>query len=251
MEKKPRKKTDANAWLNTYADMVTLLLCFFVLLYSASEIDATRWKQIADNLRNPAFQPTQPGDPGEEEGMDTAQAEDPLIDFRALLNKISEEFEGENTVDIQISESGDFVFVTFRDSIFFEPNKAELLPSGNRALRKFIRAISGSEDVIGALKVYGHTTQLREANEYLNIRFDIGLSTERAATVLSRIMIDCDIVGKNVSADGKGMYWPVADFRTEEGRRMNRRVEILVANDLTKGITLEEVYEVLGIELHE
>ena len=51
-KKKSESKIDPNAWMSTYSDMVTLLLCFFVMLYAASTPDETKWQYIFQNFTN-------------------------------------------------------------------------------------------------------------------------------------------------------------------------------------------------------
>ena len=252
MGKKPRKKVDANAWLNTYADMVTLLLCFFVLLFSMSSLSMAQFDKLAEAL-NPTDKVLL-GLVGENEDPLTIDSSNPeaeadinLTELGKEIMAIIEEANLDGSVDVEAGEG--YVFLTFRDNIFFAPNRANILPDGRRALDAFIKSIRGREKNISILSVHGHTTQLNE--ERIDKQFDRELSSNRAVNVLTYIENRTRMNGKFCESIGHGMYYPVADFKTEPGREKNRRVEIYIASDKLGHLTLSQVYDMIGIETHD
>ena len=123
-----RRKKDSggggDSWLNTYADMVTLLLCFFVLLYSISSVDAAKWAIVVKSFNPNAGKETAQiiaGEPADESRFDsteiTANTEiDSLDELYFVLSK--EIVEQDLESDVELSKGDGFAFVTFRNNVF-------------------------------------------------------------------------------------------------------------------------------------
>ena len=225
------------SWIDTYADMVTLILCFFVLLYSMSNMEESKFQFIAQafssmgkvfntvvaeqmNVKDPT------GNLIEDAMLNSAESELPTTfddPYNVLAQYITDT--GLNdTVELEKGAAG--ITLKFRDNIFFEPDKAELLDTGKTLLSDLSPAFEAVDELILGIKVSGHTAKVPESptDEWT-------LSSDRANNVL-RYMMELDFCSVDkLSSSGYGGYRPVESNETEEGRRSNRRVEITIARN--------------------
>ncbi len=223
-----RKKSGGGGanWMDTYGDMVTLLLCFFVLLYSMSTINEEKWQMVVNSFqRKPSS--TALGQGGKDQVRQTTEE-----DVQAALNKIADtlnEYSVKNNLQQQmtVSQGADYVFITFQNAVFFAGDNFELLDTGKKMLDEVAKAIAPQSKMIDELRVMGHTSQ-GAPDHANNPTVDRFLATNRAATVTvylqNKNIVDAD---KLVSV-GYGQWRPVAGFDTEEDRAQNRRVELMI-----------------------
>ena len=187
-------------WMDTYGDMVTLLLCFFVLLYSISTIDAEKWMLVVRSFNKDAIIEKGGPDP------DVAEAG-----------------------DILVSKGDGYVFISFADAIFFDGDSTNLRADGKRMLDGIMPALNQCAPSIDELKVLGHTAQAGNVpNKALNDRMIAG---GRAATVAAYIQdgtVD-NLDPARIVDEGHGQWLNVAPHDgTEENRVKNRRVELMI-----------------------
>jgi chemotaxis protein MotB len=232
-KKKKKKEVNKDAWLNTYADMITLVLVFFVLLYSMSSIDAGKYKLLVE-IFNPAALEEPQGDmmPTVETDDATSSVEDikleeivDLEDLYQYLSKYAKENGLEDSIEIVKGETA--VQIKFMSTVFFEPDLAQIKPPGKKILGDIGTAIGYVEPTIKAIRIDGHTAV---ADSPIN---DRDLSSDRANEVLKFLENGYIADPSKLLAVGFGMYRPIAPNDTEENRAKNRRVEILVSEDET------------------
>lgn len=231
-KRKPPEEGGAN-WMDTYGDMVTLLLCFFVLLYSISSVDQQKWEIVVKSFNPGADAVSQivtnsdqkDGDHDVEGGMDKPKTIDDFDElFYTLQELIQQGKLGENVS----MESGDgFAFITFQDMVFFDGDSSVLRDDGKPILQAFGQAMAGLNDSIQQIQVLGHTSQAAPGipNEAHTDRL---LSAERSAEVVAYLQQVSDIDPAKMISSGFGQFRPIAEFDTPEGRAKNRRVEILI-----------------------
>lgn len=245
---KRRKKSGGGAnWMDTYGDMVTLLLCFFVLLYSISTIDVVKWENLVRSM-NPnvenVSQVVQDTDiePGEEAVPGSIQSDEA---FDQLYEALSDEMEKADVADqVTIHEGKDYQFITFRDSIFFDGDSPVLRDEGKRVLDGFVRATKPAveADVVKEIHVMGHTTQANP-NAPVDLQKDRVLSADRSANVVIYLQ-SLDLMDPAFMIhEGYGQFHPIATFDTAEGREKNRRAEILILQKDATQKSLAEYYE--------
>ncbi len=240
--KRKKSAESGGSWMDTYGDMVTLLLCFFVLLYSISTIDVVKWENLVRSMNPNAENVSQVVDdvdlePGEEAVPGSIQSDQK---FDQLYEGLQEEMaKAQASQNVQIYKGEDYQFITFRDSIFFDGDSYVLREEGKKVLDGFVRATKPAVDIIKEIHVMGHTTQA-STSDNIDVQKDRLLSAERSANVViylqSKNLMDPSLM----IHEGYGQFHPIATFETEEGREKNRRAEILI---LEKGATQKSLSE--------
>lgn len=226
------------SWLDTYADMITLILCFFVLLYSMSTMDELKFQYIAQAFSSmgkvinavvaeqvDVLDPT--GNLLEDPQLNASQVAETPETFDQLYQFLSQ-FIADNdlSASIELEKGAAGITLKFRDNIFFEPDSATLQPSGRKVLEGIAPAFKSVDHLILGIKVSGHTARAPASpvDEWT-------LSSDRANNVV-RYMMELDFISPDkLSSSGYGGYRPVDTNDTPEGRRNNRRVEITIARN--------------------
>ncbi len=250
MAKKKEKvvKTGVDEWMATYSDMVTLLLCFFVLLYAASTPDETKFQYIFQSFNsvgtfiNPfIFEENNPGEsqtdndgntdipPNSGEGT-TDNSEDSIglpknyDDLFSWLSATVESSDYSDSIDVS-QDSSSQIHIRLNNAIMFEGDSAVLLKSGMEALKEITPGIKAIGDYIKTIRVQGHTAKgLSAINDW-------DLSSARACSVTKFLDFQVIVDSEKYIAEGRGPYDPIADNDTEEGRQENRRVELIITRN--------------------
>ena len=243
MKKKKREEGGAK-WMDTYGDMVTLLLCFFVMLYSISNVDQNKFRALVESLNPDAIQQMEEAMTGAGDGQSqagtsgTEQSE--FDDIYQRLIAMSEELGIQEQADIYQGDG--YTFISFRDQVFFDGNSPILKDEGKIILDSFCEAIAPAADTIKELEVLGHTSQGTPdvPNEIVTDRV---LSAERSAQVVAYIQEKDIISPEKLVGCAYGQWRPIASFDTTEDRAKNRRAEILITKNGSVERSLEEYYE--------
>ncbi|MBO4915680.1 MAG: flagellar motor protein MotB [Oscillospiraceae bacterium] len=229
-------------WMDTYGDMVTLLLCFFVLLYSMSTISQDKWKAIVQSFNPSAVLDAQEtsGNDGPIAGDDNLgtgelqlgpeemtpqDVEDALQMLFQSLKSYAEESQMEDV--IEITKGDGYVFVSFADAVFFDGDSPVLRRDGKEILDVVIGALEPAVPAIDELRVMGHTAQAR-ADAPNPVEGDRRLASNRATNVLIYIQENCSIEPARLLSIGYGQWRPVDSNADGAHRAHNRRVELLI-----------------------
>lgn len=249
------------AWMATFSDLMNLLLCFFVLLFSMSSVDAQKFELIAASfsktfsifsagssaigdgvlISNGVSQLNEldkyvnsmgKAEEVEEEKLDAleeAKAEQ-LRESEELAERISEAV-NENSLQqyVDVEFNSQYVQLTLRGGILFDSGSAQLKPEALPMMEKVgIILQRYAESVI---EIEGHTDNVPIHNskfENNNV-----LSTFRALTIVDYLTENTNLDRALIKHSGRGEYVPVADNSTPEGRAKNRRVEIKIYHTLS------------------
>ena len=246
---KMRKKSGGGGanWMDTYGDMVTLLLCFFVLLYSMSTISEEKWKMLVVSF-NPdaALTMTESSgndgpnaDPNELDGSGIGLSQVDIDEDMAQLYELLVTYVAQQNAQdsISVSKGDGKVFVTFNQAAFFDGDDWQLREESKPLLEMVAAMLSEVAKSIDEVRVMGHTAQ-GDPNKPNNIIVDRQLSAMRAATTLAYIQQFCTVDPARLISEGYGQWRPVASNDTAEGRAQNRRVEMIIS-----GRNLEEELE--------
>lgn len=235
MARKKRKDSGGGAsWLETYSDMVTLLLTFFILLYSMSTVDAQKYAAIVASFSkemNPKIYYTQGSSSDEvEESEDVELNDEPteldeneLDQLYTLLKQYVDDKELNGQVEIEKSE--EYVFIRFSDTVTFRGYSDILETSGKEILDVLADGLNLVDEYIEEVIIAGHTAEVA----YDKTDIDRSLSTDRANVVLKYLEDKNVIDPSKYLSIGYGLYSPIADNNTPEGRAKNRRVEIYIS----------------------
>lgn len=244
MKKKPEEKIDED-WMSTYGDMVTLLLCFFVLLYSMSTVSEDKWKALVQSFNPAAIQTaTDPqgfggpfadpeaglDNPGMNQPNDLAAAQEEINDmlenlYQAINSMVAED--GMESV-IQVEMENGKVYIHFSDSVFFLPDQFRLEPAGQDILSKICPLLDEAEEAIDEICIQGHTAQAR-ANQANEPKGDYRLAFNRALEVMLFLQENSRIHPARMVPESYGQWRPISSNATPEGRIPNRRVEMIIS----------------------
>ena len=226
---------DCGSWMDTYGDMVTLLLCFFVMLYSMSSLDQQKWEvfvksifpssgdteQIAINQDISEAEYDVSGNMEFDESV--SDPENPEELYIALMEALSSSgIEG-----VSISREDGYTFLVFENQAFFEGDKSDLTSEAVMILDILCNVVQQYEASIAQINIMGHTAQAR-ADRANNARTDRVLSAMRSAEVAAYIQNKNIIDPSKLVGLSYGQYRSVSENDTSEGRAKNRRVEFLI-----------------------
>jgi chemotaxis protein MotB len=232
----------APAWMATYGDLVTLLLCFFVLLYAMSDVNEIKLQQIAASFSgNPILITENSGSDGINEMLGNGIMEMPNIpknvekenkekqEAQEQLAKMASEFKtyfAENDANefIEVELNEDYIVLNFKDGILFDVGKSSIRQEALNILKAV--AIELEINSENDIEILGHTD-----NDPINtIQFPNNwtLSASRAINVGLYFIEQGNIIPSRISAVGKGEYFPISPNDTPENKASNRRVEIFI-----------------------
>lgn len=227
MARKKRKPDDinTNAWMDTYADTITLLLTFFILLYSMSSTDNDKLKVIAAALKGEITGiPTKLEDTPDalegvlEQGIGLKNPYDALVEqVQDIIN------ESGLTESIKIREEDTGIVLQLSESILFDTGRADLKPESTKVLDIISKLIPSIQNDI---MVQGHTDNVPINSSTYKSNWE--LSTQRAVCVVKYFIENKGLDPTRFSATGYGEYKPLVDNTTAENRAINRRVDILI-----------------------
>lgn len=233
MYRKKRKKDDinSNSWMDTYADTITLLLTFFILLYSFSTIDNEKLKAVAYSLKSQVS--------GEE--PITIDETDKNIDnitprigakseYDILVEKITKLLQQNGLTDlVKIREEDAGVILQIGDNIMFDTADARLKGESKKVLDVVSSLIP---KINNEIMIQGHTDNRPIKSSQYESNWE--LSTARAFAVLKYFINDKHLDPKRFSATGYGEYRPIVENSSEENMEINRRVDILIVQEREK-----------------
>jgi len=217
------EKTDR--YLITYSDLITLLLGLFVILYSSSQVDSSKYKEMSSAFAS-VFGNKTKGDgilPGSKGGviLPKAQKTTSVNELEKEANNVLNEFFLSNQIFMQ--NSGSTLVISLPESLLFTSSKADINVNGNVILDSLSSLLANTDLLIS---VDGHT----DSNPIRTFRYESNwhLSTDRALNV-GYALIKRGLPEEHLVIRGFAAQRPIADNSTEEGRGKNRRVDITIS----------------------
>lgn len=222
---------NAERWLLTYADLITLLMVFFVVLYSMSSADTTKFKAVSAALQQ-AFNldvlqgqaPTSIGDGSALPAppADTLISTSDVPQVAQIKNKVLAALEGATQVpDVEVTTDRDGVVIRLSGSYLFDSGRAELKPNSLAVLDAIATVIRPLENEV---RIDGHTDSMPIDSARYPTNWE--LSAARALAVTRYLSETDNVRAGRLIAAGFGEFRPLAPNDTRDGRAKNRRVEI-------------------------
>lgn len=230
---KYEKKQSAGApeWMATYGDLVTLLLCFFIMLFATSNVDSEKFDVLVQSF-NPGLFDFTGGDNimglmDKDENNEMSNFFSTELVYQAELqgleDTLTEFVENEQLEDsLDIVRDSDKITLRFSSSLLFESGKATLKSEVKPYLDKISKTLPKDYDI----QIEGHTDNLPIHNAQFASNWE--LSALRGINVLKYMVNHCNIDSNRLSVAGYGEFRPIADNSTPEGRSQNRRVDIIL-----------------------
>ena len=244
--------------MDTYADMVTLLLTFFVLLFAISSVNEEKWKMVVEAFTDVEdVAQVEIADKDELSGGMYDSLEDVKVpaspneikdfdDLYAYLNAYI--IENELGSDMQLYDGDGYTFITFRNNILFDGNSAYIKWDGKAILDVLGDALVNVTAEVGAIRFEGHTARAGTAYSDRQSLFDRQLSSDRAVNVLYYMQCKGLLAPEKLTSTGHGEFKPLIPHDgTEATRIINRRVEVIIIENGAVDKSLEDIYkEVYG-----
>jgi chemotaxis protein MotB len=221
-------------WLLTYADMITLLMAFFIMMYSMSVLNMQKFRAVAFSIRSGFGGPLE-GGPGMLSFPQRKDSITPNLNDIAessglgaipgVAKEISEYIKEQGlaaVVRMRVEERG-LVVSLVTDEVLFNIGRAELRPKAKRILAKVAEVV---RDIPNDIAVEGHTCDLPISTAQFPSNWE--LSTARATTVVRYLIEESGLSPRRVSAAGYADSRPLVPNDSEAHRMLNRRVDIVV-----------------------
>lgn len=239
--RKNKKQNDEDGsanWMTTYSDLMTLLLVFFVLLYSFSVIDVKKFERFvvsfqgvgvlnrgAEPLDKPA-EHTYEVPSKQQETLQDISKPDPLYEIYLEIQQYLEANDLDVKIKVRYSKSG--LALEINDEILFASGKADLKPEAI----KILKDLSGfMKELPYVFSIEGHTDNRPIHNAEFDSNWE--LSATRAVKVVRYLTEDLNLDPRKFCAVGHGEYRPVAPNDTPENMAKNRRVTIFISRDFS------------------
>lgn len=229
MAKKTRHEEHENLerWLVSYADFITLLFAFFVMLYAISSLNTGKFRVLSNAIVATFEHKKQittshviiPKDTPQA-GKATPHVESVMLQAMQLLVQKS-------------SQKGDMKVISSKKGIVLRIQSSLLFETGHARIRR--EAFPVLKKIAAMLAKTNHEIRIRGFTDNHPIRTprypnNWSLSTMRSVNVLTRLLQYASIDPERIGASGFGKYRPIATNLTPDGREKNRRVEILILN---------------------
>lgn len=243
-EKKTEVKEGLPEWMATYGDMVTLLLCFFVLMFATSSVDAEKFKQVASSFSKSSLivinsqqqqsildalgnglvaMPEVKGDSDKEN--EQKLQEEGTEELAKIVENFKTYFAQNDLQDkVEIEQNDRYITLNFKDGILFDLGKADLKPEAKVILNVVADELLKYPD--NDIKIEGHTDNLPiKTEQYPNNWY---LSAARAISVATYFTDVKHFSPARISTEGYGEHRPKVPNNSLENRIINRRVEIKI-----------------------
>lgn len=217
-------KQDKQRWLLTYSDMITLLMIFFIVLYTISNVNSNKFSQIATSL-NKTFEGTNYYI-GNYAGNSIVEGNNTGNNINSVENKL-DEFIKQNNLQSMVTQKVDErgLVISLNDTLLFDTGSADI----REEQKSTLMAIGGMlKKLPNYIRVEGYTDNVPINNNKFHSNWE--LSVIRATNVVEILVKNVGIDPQKISAVGYGEYRPIAPNDNDKDRQLNRRVDIVIMN---------------------
>lgn len=213
------------SWLIPYADMLTLLLALFIVMFAMGQTDKEKLRKVSEQF-NIIFS-SGTGVLQQEGGGDSVLEnssiieEDKMTEVKLMLQEEIKSKGYNDKVKVELNKEG--LSISVQDAASFNSGDAELLKEFSPLL---IQISAMLQKLDNEIKIVGHTDNVPINNDKFNSNWD--LSSMRAINVMKFMVNVGKLDASKFSIQAFGEYMPKFDNSTEAGRAKNRRVEIVL-----------------------
>lgn len=234
MSKPPEvEKENHDRWVISYADLVTLLFGFFIILYATAEVDIVKFNKLSEGIAKAFNVEVKSGSGGSSAVLDGSSGIIPTPEGAALIDlnldfveRSIRERAAERGIDasrVLITRHDQQIIVRFAGNLVF--------PSASAALREDARPLllvvgSVVAELPNEIRIEGHTDNIPVGTELYPTNWE--LSSARATAVLRFLVEEAGLPAERAFAAGYGEFRPEATNATPEGRALNRRADIVI-----------------------
>lgn len=234
----------SGSWILTYSDMVTIVLCFFIIFFVTSSRENSLLSDIKNKLGNKVSTLEEESEKLRDYNLDLIKANKDLEnkanslaeelfklkDIKKDMKTSNEEFikylrENNLLDDVYLQQNDDGLLIRFKDNILFPSGSANINSNGYDILEKVADKL---KKIDNRVRVVGFTDNIPAGTKY-NSNWE--LSAARAIKVVKYFIEEKGIDQERLSFTGWGEHKPIASNDTAEGRRKNRRIEITILNE--------------------
>lgn len=254
----------APSWQSTFSDLMNLLLCFFVLLFSMSTVDAEKFQLVIASLTSSVSvlpggstsigdgrlvgagvsqlefldkyyndlanskSTTESTTEGDDKNAEEQYEQMELSESEKMSEQIEKQLENTSLQDaVEVDFNAQYVQLSLNGALLFESGKADVMEEAYPVVNKISSILAAYQDNL--IEIEGHTDNVPVSSRSKYESNDV-LSMYRALSVANYIRDNTSLNPAHIKSSGRGDYDPVADNSTPEGRARNRRVEIKVYN---------------------
>jgi chemotaxis protein MotB len=241
----PQGAENHERWLVSYADFMTLLFAFFVVMFASSQADKGKAQQVSDSVKRAldgqsisatiaAVLGGTPVDKGQGSaqmhgpgGYQTPKTVDRVVELLPSLKVLSRELKDEiqkGTIQVSMGVRG--LTVSFRQAALFPSGGDEIAPEAYPSIRKVANAI---RQIPNPVRLEGHTDSVPIHNSRFRSNWE--LSAARSIALLTLLTDEYGVSHERISIAGYADTTPVASNETDDGRTRNRRVDVVILNE--------------------
>lgn len=241
-KRKAAESGGSGGWITTFSDLMSLLLTFFILLFSMSSLSSDKFSEASSSMSiafsggNSGILPEEEALVSEQmegyekaENLNSAEPEVPseLLELYGEMEQSLQEQGMDSTISINVDSEG--IYLEVKDSILFDSGSAKIVSTGKDTLNTLAEMINRVENEI---IVEGYTDDVPMMSGKYESNWE--LSTARALSVVRYLSEEQNVAPTRLSARGYGEYHPIVPNDTNENRAQNRRVNIVVLYDQMK-----------------
>lgn len=210
----PKKEEEDNSWLETYADAITLLMAFFVLLVAVSKVDLAAYQEVAEGINKK---------------VNKKERKSPLAELSEDATEIVQEFTDGKALKVGIDDSG--IVLELDSSTFFRPGTAEIIPAAYPVIQAMADLVNSPQYLVFNMDIEGHTDDDPIATAQFPSNWELGAA--RAASVL-RTLGDQGTARERMRVLSYAETRPKKPNRLEDGtplpdnQKENRRVVLRI-----------------------
>lgn len=238
----PDPPENSERWMITYSDLITLLLVFFIIMYTMAKMDNQKFEAVKESLAGALKSGQQnirvgktgilkdmpiPKTSASDAAKEAAKQEQKKLEQMEIqINNLVQKYNLQGYITVTQEERG--LDIEIRNElnkiILFNSGSADLNPPAEEIILKIGYLLNELPD--NFIRIEGHTDNKPIHNKLFDTNWD--LANARASTVTKVLINSCGVSPKRLSTVGYGEFKPVASNDTEEGRAQNRRVSIVI-----------------------